>query len=66
LKKLLHLQVKISFLSLSIENILLIGSILLIISIILGKTSFRFGVPTLVFFLAVGMLAGAEGPGKIV
>lgn len=51
--------------NLTIENILLIGSILLFISILAGKTSYRFGVPTLIFFLVVGMLAGSEGLGKI-
>jgi cell volume regulation protein A len=51
--------------NLTTENILLIGSILLIISVFAGKTSYRFGVPTLVFFLAVGMLAGSEGIGGI-
>ena len=49
----------------TIENFLLVGSILLIISIIAGKTSHRFGVPILLFFLAVGMLAGSEGIGGI-
>lgn len=47
------------------ENILLIGSILLFISILAGKTSYKFGVPTLVFFVAIGMLAGSEGIGGI-
>ncbi|HET7361740.1 MAG TPA: potassium/proton antiporter [Salinimicrobium sp.] len=51
--------------NLTIENIILIGSILLFISIIVGKTSYRFGVPTLILFLAVGMLAGSDGIGKI-
>jgi len=51
--------------NLSIENILLIGSILLLISIIAGKTSYKFGVPTLILFLVIGMLAGSEGPGGI-
>ncbi|AHM62712.1 sodium/hydrogen exchanger [Flammeovirgaceae bacterium 311] len=51
--------------NLTIENILLIGSILLFVSIMAGKTSYRFGVPTLIFFLIVGMLAGSEGLGKI-
>ncbi len=51
--------------NLTIENFLLVGSILLIISIIAGKTSHRFGVPILLFFLAVGMLAGSEGIGGI-
>jgi cell volume regulation protein A len=51
--------------TLTIENILLIGSILLFISVLAGKTSFRLGVPTLVFFLAIGMLAGSDGIGGI-
>jgi potassium/hydrogen antiporter len=50
---------------LATENILLIGSILLLISIIAGKTTDRFGVPTLIFFLIVGILAGSEGIGGI-
>tara|TARA_R110002073_G_scaffold279026_1_gene443010 strand:+ start:274328 stop:275788 length:1461 start_codon:yes stop_codon:yes gene_type:complete len=51
--------------SLTIENIVLIGSILLLISIIVGKTSYKFGVPTLLLFLVIGMLAGSEGVGGI-
>ncbi|MFN3529176.1 MAG: potassium/proton antiporter [Bacteroidia bacterium] len=51
--------------TLSTENILLIGSILLFVSVVAGKTSYRFGVPTLLLFLVIGMLAGSEGLGKI-
>jgi len=51
--------------NLTIENILLVGSLLLFISIIAGKTSYKFGVPTLLLFLAIGMLAGSDGIGKI-
>lgn len=51
--------------TLSAENILLLGSILLFVSIIASKTSFKFGIPTLILFLIVGMLAGSEGPGGI-
>jgi cell volume regulation protein A len=51
--------------NLTFENILLIGSLLLFVSIIAGKTSYRFGVPTLLLFLAIGMLAGSEGIGGI-
>ncbi|MFN4285694.1 MAG: potassium/proton antiporter [Lacibacter sp.] len=51
--------------SVTIENILLIGSLLLLLSIIAGKTSFKFGVPTLLLFLTIGMLAGSDGPGGI-
>lgn len=49
----------------SAENILFLGSILLFISIVASKTSFRLGVPTLILFLVVGMLAGSDGPGGI-
>lgn len=49
----------------SAENILLIGSILLFVSIVASKTSFRFGIPTLIFFIIVGMLAGTDGFGGI-
>lgn len=48
-----------------LENILLIGSLLLLISVIAGKTTNKLGVPTLIFFLIVGVLAGSEGIGKI-
>lgn len=51
--------------NLTIENILLIGSILLFVSIIVGKTSYKFGVPTLLLFLGIGMLAGSDGIGGI-
>lgn len=44
-------------------NILLIGSILLFVSIIVGKAGFRFGVPALLLFLAVGMFFGSDGLG---
>lgn len=47
------------------ENIILIGSILLIASIIANKTSYTLGIPTLILFLGVGMLAGSEGIGGI-
>lgn len=46
-------------------NILLIGSLLLLISVIAGKTTNKLGVPTLIFFLVVGVLAGSEGIGGI-
>jgi len=51
--------------NLTIENILLVGSLLLFISIVVGKTSYKFGVPTLLLFLAIGMLAGSDGIGGI-
>ena len=45
------------------ENILLVGSILLFVSLIVGKTGYRFGVPALLLFLIVGMLFGSDGLG---
>lgn len=51
--------------NLTIENIMLVGSVLLLISIIVGKTSYKFGVPTLLLFLIIGMLAGSDGIGGI-
>ena len=45
------------------ENILLVGSILLFVSILVGKTGYRFGVPALLLFLGVGMLFGSDGLG---
>lgn len=51
--------------TLTTENILLIGSILLFISLVAGKTFYRFGIPVLILFLVIGMLAGSEGIGGI-
>jgi len=45
------------------ENILLIGSVLLFLSILAGKAGNRFGVPVLLLFLSVGMLFGSDGVG---
>ena len=49
----------------SSENILLIGSLLLFISTVASKTTFKLGIPSLILFLIVGMLAGSDGPGGI-
>ena len=48
---------------LTAENILFVGSILLFISILVGKAGFRFGFPALLLFLGVGMLFGSDGLG---
>jgi cell volume regulation protein A len=42
---------------------LLVGGILLLLSVVSSKASGRLGVPALVLFLAIGMLAGSEGLG---
>jgi len=43
------------------EHYIFIGSVLLFMSIIAGKTGYRFGVPVLLVFLGVGMLTGTDG-----
>lgn len=48
---------------LTTENILLIGSILFFVSILVGRTGFKYGFPTLLLFLFVGMLFGEDGVG---
>lgn len=48
-----------------IEETLLIASILLLVGVVASKASSRLGVPALLLFIAVGMLAGSEGPGGI-
>ena len=47
------------------HNVVLIISLLLFIAIFAGQASYKFGVPALIIFLGVGMLAGSEGIGKI-
>ncbi len=47
------------------EYILIGVSILLLISVLVSKISDRFGVPVLLLFLILGMLAGSDGPGGI-
>lgn len=45
------------------ENILLVGSTVLIAGVLIGKTSYRMGLPLLLIFLIVGMLFGSDGLG---
>lgn len=53
------------FSSQPIEYIFLAGSVLLFLSILASKISGKFGIPALLIFLSVGMLAGSEGLGGI-
>ena len=46
-------------------HIFCIVAILLIMSVLANKLSEHFNIPSLLLFLAIGMFAGADGPGKI-
>lgn len=48
------------------NEILFIASLLVLVSIFAGSASSRFGVPFLLVFLGLGILAGENGPGGIV
>jgi potassium/hydrogen antiporter len=48
-----------------IEYILLGTSLLLILSVVASKVTDRFGIPALLIFLGLGMLAGSDGIGGI-
>ncbi len=43
----------------------LIASVLLLAAIFSSKVSEKFGIPALVLFLGIGMVAGSDGPGGI-
>lgn len=45
------------------EEVLLIASVILFMSIFAGKAGYRFGLPALLLFLGVGMLFGSDGLG---
>ena len=49
----------------TVDRLVLIAGLLTIIGIASSKLSFRIGLPGLVVFVAVGMLAGSEGLGGI-
>ncbi|MDE7408228.1 MAG: cation:proton antiporter, partial [Muribaculaceae bacterium] len=48
---------------LNANNIMLVVAVLLTLSVLVGKAGSRFGMPTLLLFLGVGMLAGVDGFG---
>lgn len=48
-----------------IEPALIAATLLILLAVLASKVSTRLGVPALVLFIAVGMLAGSDGPGGI-
>lgn len=50
---------------LSFEYILIVAGLLLLISVFPSKVANKFGVPALLLFLFIGMLAGSEGIGGL-
>jgi len=48
-----------------VDQLILVAGILLFLGIVSSKLSARFGVPVLVLFLLLGMMAGSEGIGGI-
>ncbi len=51
--------------TLTIEFILLAASGLLLLSVIASKAFGKMGIPALLLFLGIGMMAGSDGPGGI-
>ena len=49
-----------------VELILLVLSLLFFASIFTDKIGYKFGVPALLLFLAVGMLFGPDGIGRLI
>ncbi|MCK6554977.1 potassium/proton antiporter [Candidatus Binatia bacterium] len=48
-----------------ITDILIWSALLLLLAVAASKASERLGIPALLFFLALGMAAGSDGPGGI-
>ena len=49
----------------AVDHIIFLSAVLAILGVLASKLSPRFGVPVLVLFLGVGMLAGEDGIGRI-
>lgn len=50
----------------TLNSLILAGSLVFLASLVVSSIASRFGAPLLLVFLALGMLAGEDGPGKIV
>lgn len=48
-----------------VDQLLLLAAVLIFLGIISSKLSEKFGVPTLILFIGIGILAGSEGVGGI-
>ncbi|MBA3975912.1 MAG: potassium/proton antiporter [Candidatus Solibacter sp.] len=48
-----------------LDQMLIVAATLLVVGVLASKVSDRFGVPALLLFLLIGMLAGSEGIGGI-
>ncbi len=48
-----------------IHQIIFAGALIVLLSILAGRLSSRFGAPILLVFLGLGMLLGDEGPGRV-
>ncbi|HEX7362192.1 MAG TPA: potassium/proton antiporter [Bryobacteraceae bacterium] len=49
----------------SLEQLLIVTGVLLLLAVLASKASNKLGIPALLLFLLIGMVAGSEGPGKI-
>ena len=49
----------------TIDASVLVAAVLLLLGVVASKASSRLGIPSLLLFLALGMLAGSDGPGGI-
>ncbi|HAO98629.1 MAG TPA: potassium/proton antiporter [Fibrobacteres bacterium] len=49
----------------SIESLFLIGALLILFSVMVARAFDNFGVPTVILFLIVGMIAGENGVGRL-
>ena len=48
-----------------VDTLILVTGLLLLLGIVSSKLSTRLGMPVLVLFLVIGMLAGSEGLGGL-